>query len=176
MLVFVLGEPESGKSELAENLALELSGGGARIYLATMLPLDTAARERIVKHRANRSGKGFVTVEEAVHIGNALRSMPGIAEAVCLLECVSNLVGNAMHLKAEELQRDTVSAWALEEIRKLNTLVKHLVVVSNRFPEEGADYDSETREYVRLLHEVNRGLREAADIRYEYREGAWDIS
>ena len=63
MVVLVVGVPDSGKSALAESVALELSGENKRIYLATMEVLDEAGYERVKKHRKLRKGKGFFTIE-----------------------------------------------------------------------------------------------------------------
>lgn len=61
MNVLVTGGAASGKSAFAERLACSLSP--KRTYLATMRPQGAEAQRRIAKHRAQREGLGFCTVE-----------------------------------------------------------------------------------------------------------------
>ena len=71
MITLVIGKPDSGKSELAEELAL--SGGYKnRYYIATMKVMDEAGKARVEKHRKMREGKGFVTLEIPLFIEDAL--------------------------------------------------------------------------------------------------------
>ena len=44
MIALILGVPSTGKSRRAEDLTLELAGGGRRVYLATMTVLDAEGR------------------------------------------------------------------------------------------------------------------------------------
>ena len=67
MLNLIIGGSASGKSEYAERLVCSLHG--KRIYAATMEPFGEEGRERIVRHRKLREGKGFVTVEVPRDLG-----------------------------------------------------------------------------------------------------------
>ena len=62
MMVTVIGESGSGKSEYAENLIMELAGGSTNsekmYYIATMKPFGKDAMERIKRHLELRKGKG----------------------------------------------------------------------------------------------------------------------
>lgn len=123
MTILVIGTPDSGKSEKAEGLALELSRNGKKIYLATMIPYGAEGEKRIEKHRKLRDGKGFITVEKTHDIadiidetgfivikksaGNSTDKNEGACrlkaeDATVLLECVSNLCANEMFDKTDE--------------------------------------------------------------------------
>ncbi len=169
MVVLVVGVPDSGKSELAENVALELSGENKRIYLATMEILDEAGYERVKKHRKLREGKGFFTIEEPVKVWDAMAKVPELEKSTVLVECISNLVGNVMHDEGSTLEL------AVEDISKICRKAQNTVLVTNSFAcEEG--FDEETKEYVRSLDEVNGKLRSLADAVYEFVEGEWHKS
>ena len=63
MTILIIGFPNSGKSALAEQMAMEMSEAENRIYLATMIPFGNDGKERVKRHRSMRAGKGFLTVE-----------------------------------------------------------------------------------------------------------------
>ena len=159
MMTLVVGRPGSGKSKLAEDIVLELSKGQRRIYIATMIPFGEDGQRRIERHRKLREGKGFETVECPVD----LYSISGLEGSVCLLECVSNLVGNEMH----EEEKTTWSArevadFVFEEILDVKERASEIVVVTNEFEEEEG-FDEETQRYIEITGLVNEKLKAAAD-------------
>lgn len=171
MMTLVVGVPDSGKSALAESLAVEQSEGEKRIYIATMIPFGEEGKRRVEKHRKLREGKGFFTVEAPVNVAESVKDLPEIGDATCLLECVSNLVGNVMHEGNSE--DGAVVESVVSDIRALRGLCKNLVVVTNSFPLEGEGYDDDTRRYARLIMKVNEALRDLADKTFEYADGEW---
>ncbi len=97
-ITLVLGGARSGKSRFAETLARE--HGGPRTYIATAEAFDDEMRQRIVRHRAQRAGDGWQTIEAPLDPGGRLPR-----EGLVLLDCVTVWLGNLMHhgqdLKAE---------------------------------------------------------------------------
>jgi adenosylcobinamide kinase/adenosylcobinamide-phosphate guanylyltransferase len=159
MMILVVGKPDSGKSVRAEALALELARDGKKIYLATMEPFGEAGQRRIEKHRRLRAGKGFVTVEKPLALKELESEFQG---SVCLLECVSNLVGNEMHAPGREgWDPRQVADLVIDEVRWLASQAKELVAVTNEFGLE-EDFDEDTRKYVEITSLVNSGLEELA--------------
>ena len=178
MVVLIVGVPDSGKSALAEDLALEMAGDGKRIYVATMQILDDEGKRRVEKHRKLRDGKGFLTVEAPVEVARAVAEVPGIDRATVLLECVSNLVGNVMHDEAlmAKASKDDVASCVAEDVAGLCGAAPNVVLVTNSFPRDDDGYDEDTRQYVECLDEVNGKLRRLADVVYEFIEGEWQRS
>ena len=72
MTVLIIGYPESGKSELAENMVMEMAAPGDRVYLATMIPYGDEGASRVEKHRKMREGKGFETIEAPFDIASTV--------------------------------------------------------------------------------------------------------
>lgn len=187
MMTLIVGVPDSGKSALAEEKVLELSGEGKRIYIATMIPFGEEGRQRVIKHQKLREGKGFVTIEAPVNVADSVKEVTDIGGATCLLECTSNLVGNVMHEEipfgsvAPEDQGDAsafpgddyVVDRVVADIKALCGLCKNLVVVTNSFPGDDESYDDDTIRYVRLMDRVNEELVGLSDKVYEYKEGEW---
>ena len=198
MIVLVLGTPDSGKSKIAEDIVMRLAAGlditgspaeeGGRnesgrlaapagmdkLYIATMVPFGEEGIRRIEKHRKMRAGKGFLTVEKYTEVDSLIGEITDLDRKCCLLECMSNLVGNEMHdprnlsLSDEELEK-----LITEQVLALGKSCGHLVVVANRFLTEDAGYDDETRRYVRIADRVNEILKAGADKTCELAEGEW---
>ena len=62
MIVLVTGGSGCGKSTWAEKLIASAPGGN-RFYIATMQARDGESVRRVERHRAQRAGLGFATVE-----------------------------------------------------------------------------------------------------------------
>lgn len=89
-LTLVLGGARSGKSRFAESLARE--HGGPRTYIATAEPFDAEMRQRIARHRDQRAGDGWQTLEAPLDPAAILPR-----DGLVLLDCVTVWLGNLMH-------------------------------------------------------------------------------
>ena len=174
MTVLIIGVPDSGKSVKAEEIAMKLSEDDKRIYIATMIPFGEEGKKRVEKHRKLRAGKGFETIERPTKVGEIPKNNDLPTDATCLLECMSNLVGNEMHLDAnKDLTEKELTEYILSQVLSLKKSVKNLVIVSNSFPLEGEGYDEDTRRYAALVDMVNAELRKIADEIHEFVEERW---
>ena len=153
MLTLVIGGAASGKSEFAERLVLSLPG--RRVYLATMEALGEESAARIRKHRLQRSGKGFLTLERCRDLGGL--EVP--AGANILLECMGNLLANELYSP-----QGGGSAAVLGGVERLCGRCAHLTIVTNEVFSGGKDYEGDTLRYLRELGRVNRALAEKADV------------
>ena len=62
MIVLVTGGSGCGKSTWAEKLVASLPEDN-RFYIATMQVYDDESVKRVARHRAQRTDKGFITIE-----------------------------------------------------------------------------------------------------------------
>ncbi len=156
MLILITGGAGSGKSAYAEKLAVQLAekDGGSLIYLATMLPGGREAEARIAKHRQNRSGKGFRTIERALDLSGLT-----VAEGTTvLLEDLGNLLGNEMfHPEGSGPKA------VLDGIRHVAGQSRNLIMVGNEVFSDGRSYEKTTEDYLRELAMIQRTLAEQAD-------------
>lgn len=91
----ILGGARSGKSALAERLAL--ATGHEVAYLATAQARDDEMAARIAHHRARRPAS-WICAEEPLALADALRRHAGANRCVlvdCLTLWLSNLLGDA---------------------------------------------------------------------------------
>ena len=151
MICLITGGSGCGKSTWAEKLVRSLPAGD-RVYIATMQVYDRESEIRVQRHRAQRAGLGFRTVEcekdlAAVHVQ---------AKSVVLLEDLVNLTANEMFDGGDP---DRIVP-ALED---LAVRCGHLVMVTNDLFSDGEEYSPSVQEYMRRLAEINRRAAVLAD-------------
>ena len=163
-LILILGGARSGKSSLAQRLALDL-GGERVLYLATAEALDDEMRARISAHRQERPA-GWRTVEEPIHVTNALRDHVRDAKVV-LLDCVTLWVTNLMLTFGEEPDPDEAGRSVTGSVQDLLTCVRSssatLLAVSNEVGLGVVPAYPLGRLYRDLLGRVNQVLAAEAD-------------
>lgn len=170
MLYVMTGGSGSGKSEYAENFIRklyeqQLKESKTLVYIATMFQYqdatgnpDSETEARIKRHQLLRSGKGFLTKEQPVQIGEL-----SFQNAFLLLEDLSNLLANEMFLEEGKLgtvfDSEDVYREILQPIIKLSA-ENEIVVVTNEIFSDGEEntYDATTKQFVRTLAECNRIL------------------
>ncbi len=162
LLILITGGVASGKSELAEKMAIGLSNGTSA-YLATMLPHDDEGRLRVEKHKRIREGKGFDTHEIPYRLSSKVEMFKGYDTV--LLECMSNLILNEMC--AAQRTDTEVMRIIPEEIKMLKQQVKNLVIVSGAVFLDLSAYDQFTLDYVQTLSQINNRLAGIADVMIE---------
>ena len=175
MISVVLGGSGSGKSALAEDLIINRSATVDSIYyIATMRPYGEEGLERVKKHRSQRAGKGFTTIECHKNLANAIGGdcLCG-ANIAALVECISNLVANEMYDEDRLIRRcdkepeddyeNRLCSKIVDDLEELIGLCQNIVIVTNNVFEDGKSYDSSTRSYMRVLARVNAMLAKMAD-------------
>lgn len=94
MIELILGGARSGKSRLAERLAVE--SGLAVTYIATSQPLDGEMNERIAHHRARRPDS-WALVEEPLALASVLREHAR-TDRCLLVDCLTLWLTNLLML------------------------------------------------------------------------------
>ena len=120
--IFICGGARSGKTSLAERLALKL--GERPAYLATAETRDAEMAKRVAAHRAARSGR-FATIEEPLDLVGAL-TLAAKSHDIVLVDCLTLWLSNLMEAGRDidsEIGTLVATAEALDAAR--------LVFVSN---------------------------------------------
>ncbi len=162
MMTVIIGGSGSGKSAFAERYIDEIARGRRKYYVATMKVYDEEGQKKVEKHRAQRQGKGFQTIECPSEIETAARAVME-KESVVLLECMSNLAANEMFAEQEIREKNIVVSKILQGISILRDKTGELVIVTNNISEEGTNYDATTLNYIESLGEINTALAQEAD-------------
>jgi adenosylcobinamide kinase / adenosylcobinamide-phosphate guanylyltransferase len=157
--VFITGGARSGKSRLAEELAL--GQGAPLVYIATGMAGDREMAERIDRHRARR-GPDWRTVEEPLDLTGAIGAAQGECRVI-LVDCITLWLTNLL-LKYDD------AAIVLKEVerlvRLLPTLKTPLFLVSNEVGMGIVPENRLARTFRDLAGEANELLAGAADEVY----------
>ncbi|PKH36600.1 bifunctional adenosylcobinamide kinase/adenosylcobinamide-phosphate guanylyltransferase [Acinetobacter radioresistens] len=123
MLQLILGGARSGKSRLAEKIALE--SGLNVIYIATAQPLDEEMQERILHHQESRP-REWQVIEEPLYLSEKLKEIDAQNQLI-LIDCLTLWMSNLLLQDASELQ--------MSQCQKLLTILPNLkseiILVSN---------------------------------------------
>ena len=154
MLELILGGARSGKSRLAERLAVE--SGLAVTYVATSQALDGEMSARIAQHQVRRPA-GWALVEEPVELARVLREQAG--EGRCLLvDCLTLWLTNLLMLDDEarlQAERDAL-------LTCLAGLPGRIILVSNETGLGVVPLGELTRRYVDEAGWLHQALAECS--------------
>lgn len=161
MIHLITGGSGSGKSAYAEDWLKQRKKEGPLLYVATMQPFGQEALKRIERHHRLRQGKGFETLEQYTDLEQVRISF----QQGILLECMSNLVANEF-FGADGSMGDArkIQEKILRGIGHLAHCTEDLVIVTNEVTSDLQPYSRETKEYQKLLSQINQELARMADM------------
>ncbi len=159
MNILISGGCKNGKSFFAQQLAKQQAYGGKPLYyIATMEPADEEDRDRILRHRKEREGWGFTTLEQSRAIGELTADFSGSF----LLDSVTALLSNEMFRRDGSVDRKAHLRVA-EELSRLADRSGSVVFVSDYIFSDAIKYDELTELYRRGLAWVDRVLAQKCD-------------
>jgi len=150
MKALFIGGIKSGKSFHAEKFALKHSKLPP-VYLATTEFIDSEMKERIEKHKLQRSEQ-FLTVEEPMNLIEAIRPM----KTTILIECTSMWINNMLHHRFEY---DDI----LKQIQKLLELPHDIVFVHNDVGGGIIPDNALARKYIDISGKISQILGQNCD-------------
>ena len=161
--LFISGGCKNGKSTIAQELACKLRSLGSELYyLATMLPSDEEDEARIKRHREERAGMSFTTIEAGQDIVQAVSGLSG----TLLLDSVTALLANEMFPENGKIQLSAYKKTA-NDILTLFKQFESLVIVSDYIYSDAVIYDGLTEEYRIGLAYIDREVAEHSDAVFE---------
>ena len=153
MRIFISGGCKNGKSYYAQCLAKKAKKAKEvpLYYIATMAPVDGEDNERIARHRKEREGWGFKTIEQPRDIENILQKCD--TNGSFLLDSLTALLANEMFQPAgKSYQLEKISAGLSEILNRVNDIV----VVSDYIYSDAEIYEPLTEEYRKSLAVLDR--------------------
>lgn len=162
MITFISGGARSGKSSLAEKLALEVfesSNDGRLIYIATAA-VDTGEEmaDRIAIHKRDR-GDIWETIEEPYYIDEAIDQLP--EGSVILIDCLTVWTSHLMfseNLTVPAILKCLEKVLSIAEIRAFS-----LFIVSNDVNEGVPIQDLHVMRYISCLEALHKRIVNASN-------------
>lgn len=155
-IIFVIGGCRSGKSSHALHAAEEMPGN-RKIYIATCMPQDEEMKQRVAKHRQERS-KNWVTIEEPLQLASAI-SQNGPEADVLLVDCLTLWVSNLLMETDDERQIEKRIA---ELIAALERATGPIVLVSNEIGTGIVPQNKLARQYRDIIGLANQAVAKTA--------------
>lgn len=152
-ILLVTGGQRSGKSDFAQNRALEMSKHP--VYLATSRIWDEEFRQRVLRHQANR-GPEWTNVEEENFL-----SRHDLAGRVIVIDCVTLWCTNFF------FDNNSVVDISLQQIKEeFDAFVRqdaYFIFVTNELGLGGVSVDDTQRRFTDLQGWVNQYIASKAD-------------
>lgn len=161
MTAFISGGCKNGKSFYAQRLARHWARGGPLFYIATMEPKDKEDLARVARHRKERDGWGFETLEWGRDLLGHWRREP--RKGALLLDSVTALLANEM-FGPEGTVNDKAGEIVAASLSTLEKEAEHVVFVSDYLYSDAALYDPLTEAYRKNLALVDRTLARQCDV------------
>ena len=159
-IILITGGSRSGKSCLAREKALAYP---RRIFLATAQITDAEMAKRIAQHQEER-GPEFVTLEEPLHLADALRKNARKADVI-LVDCLTFWLNNLVYHWGGESPFS--SEWISKEIQDFLKVLEErlvpLVLVTNEINMGVIAPDPATRRFVDQQAWLNQEVARRAD-------------
>lgn len=160
MNVFISGGAKNGKSSFAQDLAVNMAKEKKcpLYYVATMIPHDDEDRARIDRHRRDRQGLGFKTIECGTDIDRELEGNDG----VFLIDSVTALLSNEM-FRSDGAVDAEASIRIAERLKNLCRTKDGMIFVSDFIYSDGVEYDELTDAYIQGLAIIDKALAKECD-------------
>lgn len=162
-IILVTGGTRSGKSRFALNMVE--TAAGKKTYIATCpRDMDEEMSRRIRRHREERDGTGWETIEEERDLAGALGRCAG--SRGILVDCLTLWISNLMYegdLRGETLTEDEIAARARRVIECCRGLPGTFVFVTNEVGMGIVPDNPAARSFRDLAGRCNQTFAEEAD-------------
>ena len=163
----ILGGQRSGKSRRGEALAaawLAEAPAHRAVLLATGEAHDEEMRERIARHRADRAARvpRLETVEEPLHIGEALRTLDD-PQTLVVVDCLTLWLTNHLMPEMEGPMPSAVSEQIDALLAALGEARGPVVLIGNEIGLGVIPLGREVRAFVDALGFLNQRVAAACD-------------
>jgi len=160
MRIFISGGCKNGKSYFAQKLA-KSQETNALYYIATMQSADTEDDERIARHRRERDGWGFLTVEQPADIDAILQKCD--PRGSFLLDSLTALLANEMFPPSGAVNESAAEKIA-DDLTRVLQKIENIVIVSDYIYGDAAIYDQLTEKYRKSLAALDRLSAKICDV------------
>jgi adenosylcobinamide kinase/adenosylcobinamide-phosphate guanylyltransferase len=137
-------------------------------YIATMKSVDAEDDERIARHRRDREGWGFSTVEQPADIEKILDKCD--RGSSFLLDSLTALLANEMFLPDGSVN-EHADVKIIDGLLRVTNAINNIVIVSDFIYSDAQVYDQLTEEYRKSLAKIDRAAVTHCDVVLEIAYG-----
>ena len=159
----ITGGSRSGKSRYGQELAESLPG--RRVYVATCPVIDEEMRLRIARHQAQRTGRGWRTVEEPLDLAGVI-ARGGDGAEVLLVDCLTLWINNLLYRAQQggrDLDEDEIAAQAGRVLQACGRFGGTVILVTNEVGMSIVPENALARRYRDLVGRCNQAIAAGAD-------------
>ena len=167
MKIFISGGCKNGKSYYAQHCAKHLAKvqqANDLYYVATMQPVDSEDDQRIARHIEERTGWGFVTIEQPVDIESILHTCD--PDGSFLLDSLTALLANEM-FPLDGCVNEKAAEKIIGGLSQIFKKVNNIILVSDFIYSDAVIYDQLTEKYRQSLADIDKRLAKECDILLE---------
>lgn len=154
-ITFITGGQKSGKSDFALKLVEE--DHDRLCYVATALTLDDEMKERVRRHKEERSSRWNV-IEESVNIKDAVMANKDDYD-VFLIDCMTLWMSNLMMSTND----DDILEMVHDFINTVRVTKAHVIIISNEVGNGIIPENKVARRFVDLSGKVNQMIAQGSD-------------
>ena len=160
MRIFISGGCKNGKSYYAQHLA-KVQCADDLYYIATMKSTDSEDDERIKRHRRERDGWGFETIEQPVDINKILDKCNH--NGSFLLDSITALLANEMFSSNGKINYEAAEKIS-NELLQITNAITNLVIVSDYIYSDALIYNTLTEKYRESLAQIDCIMAKNCDV------------
>lgn len=162
-LILITGGARSGKSAYALELAESL--GSKRLFVATCPSIDPEMDDRIRRHKEERKGRGWDSVEHELELAELLIDHSDSYDVI-LIDCVTLWVNNLMFAHEQQgggINDQIVRDLCVDWLAKARKTTKTVIIVTNEVGLGIVPENKLARLYRDLVGTANQTIGKAAD-------------
>lgn len=162
-IILITGGARSGKSSYALDVCEKISD--KKLFIATCPTIDSEMSDRVIRHKEEREGRGWVTVEEPISLRKTFENDVHNYDVV-LLDCITLWVNNILfsyEQKGEVVTDFIIKDLALQWLSAAENYEGTLVCVTNEVGLGIVPENALARLYRDLVGTVNQTIGKMAD-------------
>lgn len=160
MNILISGGCKNGKSYYAQHIAKDQAAENKPLYyIATMRPADEEDQARILRHRKEREGWGFVTIEQSERVLEMKADFSGSF----LLDSITALLSNEM-FRTDGTVDPQADERLAAELAEFARKTGNTVFVSDGIYSDAIWYEELTENYRRGLAQIDCTLAKLCDV------------
>lgn len=162
-IILVTGGARSGKSSYALELAESLAE--RKLFVATCPDLDAEMADRVTRHKKEREGRGWATIESQIDLASVFSTQARDYDVV-LVDCITLWVNNILYIhdqRSVHVDDSTIAELCAAWLQQAGHLEATLILVTNEVGLGVVPDNALARKYRDLVGTCNQLIAKRAD-------------